>query len=122
MLGSSHINEKLLTRRIKNLKRAIAINPHYADLHHDLAIAYTLLGSFINTKAIEEYKRALAINPDFAKAKRNLKLAENEIKDMQQEGMSYYDLDEKGERKYLSDAELAKRIKKLQEQYNQQCK
>ncbi|MBU1319262.1 MAG: hypothetical protein KKG33_06780 [candidate division Zixibacteria bacterium] len=80
MLGSSQINEKLLTRRIKNLKRSIAVNPHYADLHHDLAIAYTLLGSFIHTKAVEEYNKALAINPDFDRARRNLKLAENEIK------------------------------------------
>jgi len=80
MLGSSQINEKLLTRRIKNLKRSIAVNPHYADLHHDLAIAYTLLGSFIHKKAGEEYNKALAINPGFDRARRNLKLAENEVK------------------------------------------
>lgn len=49
-------------------------------------------------------------------------IAENEIKDMQQEGIAYYDLDDKGERKFLSDTELDQRIKKLQEQYNQQCK
>jgi tetratricopeptide (TPR) repeat protein len=80
MLGSNRVNERLLTRRIKNLKEALAVNPHFADLHHELATAYTLLGSFIHRKAVEEYNKALAINPDFARAQRNLKLAENEIK------------------------------------------
>jgi len=80
MLGASKINEKFLTKQIKSLKKAISVNPHYADLHHELAVVYTLLGSFIHTKAVEEYKKALAINPNFRKAKRNLKLAENEIK------------------------------------------
>jgi len=48
-------------------------------------------------------------------------IAGNELKDMQQEGVSYYDLDDKGERKFLSDTELNQRIKKLQEQYNLHC-
>jgi len=80
MLGSNQVNERLLTRRIKNLKDAIATNPHFADLHHELAVAYTLLGSFIHNKAVEEYGKALAINPRFVRAKKNMKLAENEIK------------------------------------------
>jgi tetratricopeptide (TPR) repeat protein len=80
MLGSGGVDEKLLTRRIKSLKEAMITNPHYADLHHDLGAAYTLLGSFIHKKAVEEYGKALAINPEFKRAKRNLKLAENEIK------------------------------------------
>ncbi len=80
MLGANHVNEALLTRRIRSLKNAIAANPHYADLHNDLAIAYTLLGSFTHRKAVEQYREALAINPNFERAKRNLKLAENEIK------------------------------------------
>jgi tetratricopeptide (TPR) repeat protein len=79
MLGAKRVNERLLTRRIKSLKDAISVSPHYADLHHELAIAYTLLGSFLHTKAVEEYRKALSINPDFDRAKRNLKLAENEI-------------------------------------------
>ena len=50
------------------------------------------------------------------------RIAENKLKDMQQEGLSYYVLDDKGERKFLSDAELKQRIKELQEQYNLHCK
>jgi len=80
MLGANRVNERLLTRRIASLKAAISVNSHYADLHHELAVAYTLLGSFVHTKAVEEYEKALAINPDFERARRNLKLAENEIR------------------------------------------
>jgi len=80
MIGTKQMNEKFLSRRIKNLKDALSINPHFADLHNDLAIAYTLLGSYIHQKAVEEYEKALTINPDFEKAKRNLKLSQNELK------------------------------------------
>lgn len=46
---------------------------------------------------------------------------ENELKDMKQAGVVFYDLDENGERKYLSDKELAARISKLQAQYDEHC-
>lgn len=46
-------------------------------------------------------------------------IAENALKDMQQGRI--YDIDEKGERRYLSDTELARRVQKLQEQYRQHC-
>jgi len=80
MLDSEQLNEKIITRRIKYLQNAINNNPHYADLHYELAVAYTLLGKFIQGKSIEEYKKALSLNPDFDRAQRNLKLAENELK------------------------------------------
>jgi tetratricopeptide (TPR) repeat protein len=80
MLGTDQLNEKIITRRIKYLKNAISDNPHYADLHYELAVAYTLLGKFIHNKSIEEYNNALSINPNFDRAQRNLKLAQNELK------------------------------------------
>jgi tetratricopeptide (TPR) repeat protein len=80
MLGVERIDEKVLTRRIKSLKEAIAKNPHYPDLHYDLAVAYTLMGRFIHTRAIQEYQEALKINPTFERARRSLKLAENEFR------------------------------------------
>ncbi len=80
MLGSHTLNEKIITRRIKYLQSAISNNPHYADLHYELAVAYTLLGRFIHGKSIDEYKKALSLNPEFEKAQKNLKLAENELK------------------------------------------
>ncbi len=80
MLGSDQLNEKIISRRIKYLQNAISNNPHYADLHYELAVAFTMLGRFIHGKAIDEYKKALSINPDFERARKNLKLAENELK------------------------------------------
>jgi tetratricopeptide (TPR) repeat protein len=74
------VDEKTLTARIKTLKEQISKNPHFPDLHYELALAYTLLGRFIHSKSIEEYKEALKLNPDFERARRNLKLAENELK------------------------------------------
>ena len=46
---------------------------------------------------------------------------ENELKDMKQAGVVFYDLDENGERKYISDKELTARIAQLQQQYDEHC-
>ncbi len=80
LLFADKIDEKMLARRIKSLKESISKNPHYPDLHYDLAVAYTLMGRFIHSKAIQEYKEALKINPDYDSAKRSLRLAENEFR------------------------------------------
>lgn len=80
LLSADRLDEKTLTQRIKRLKEEISRNPHYPDLHYDLAVSYTLLGRFIHSKAVEEYRHALKLNPDFERAKKNLKLAENEFK------------------------------------------
>ena len=48
-------------------------------------------------------------------------VAKNELQDMQQAGLSYYQLDDKGERIILSKTEREQRIKELQEQYNLHC-
>lgn len=80
MLATDKLDEKTLRRRIENLKQAIAKNPHYPDLHYDLAVAYTLMGRFIHSKAIKEYQEALRINPDFERAKKSLRIAENEFR------------------------------------------
>lgn len=80
MLGADKVDEKILARRIKHLKDEISRNPHFPDLHYDLAVSYTLMGRFVHSKAIHEYQEALKINPDFERAKRSLKLAENEFR------------------------------------------
>jgi tetratricopeptide (TPR) repeat protein len=79
LLKADQLNEKIITKRIKYLQKAVSDNPSYADLHYELAVAYTLLSRFIHGKAIEEYKKALLINPAFDKADKNLKIAKNEI-------------------------------------------
>lgn len=46
---------------------------------------------------------------------------ENELKDMTQTGLVFYDLDENGERRYIPEKELAARIEKMQKQYDEYC-
>jgi tetratricopeptide (TPR) repeat protein len=58
---------------IRELKKAIAVNPDYPDLHNYLGIAYGNSG--MADDAIEEFETALKINPFYLKARLNLALA-----------------------------------------------
>jgi len=63
---------------IRELKKAITIQPDYPDLHNYLGIAYGNAGMVDD--AIEEFETALKINPKYIKARLNLALVlyENE--------------------------------------------
>ncbi len=80
LLNADKVDDRVLARRIKQLKDAISKNPHFPDLHYELGVAYTLLGRYTHAKAIQEYQEALKINPNFERAKKSLKLAENEFR------------------------------------------
>lgn len=58
---------------IRELKKAIAVNADYPDLHNYLGIAYGNSG--MGDDAIEEFETALKINPYYLKARLNLALA-----------------------------------------------
>lgn len=58
---------------IHELKKAIAIEPDYADLHNLLGIAYGNEGMVDDS--IEEFEIALKINPYFLKARLNMALS-----------------------------------------------
>ncbi len=58
---------------IRELKKSIAVNPDYPDLHNYLGIAYGNSG--MADDAIEEFETALKINPFYLKARLNLALA-----------------------------------------------
>ena len=47
---------------------------------------------------------------------------ENELQDMKQTGLVFYDLDENGERRYISEEELATRINQMQKRYDKYCR
>jgi tetratricopeptide (TPR) repeat protein len=59
---------------IRELKKAIALNPDYPDLHNYLGIAYGNSGMVDDS--IEEFEVALKINPYYLKARLNLALAQ----------------------------------------------
>ncbi len=58
---------------IRELKKSLAVNPDYPDLHNYLGIAYGNSG--MADDAIEEFETALKINPFYLKARLNLALA-----------------------------------------------
>ncbi|UCG51405.1 MAG: tetratricopeptide repeat protein [Candidatus Latescibacterota bacterium] len=58
---------------IRELKKSIAVNPDYPDLHNYLGIAYGNSGMVDDS--IEEFETALKINPYYLKARLNLALA-----------------------------------------------
>ncbi|MBA7497165.1 Photosystem I assembly protein Ycf3 [subsurface metagenome] len=58
---------------IAEYKRAIEINPNYAEAHGNLGVAYAAKGMY--DEAIAEYKRAIGINPNYAEAHNNLAVA-----------------------------------------------
>ncbi|MFH1754651.1 MAG: tetratricopeptide repeat protein [Candidatus Latescibacterota bacterium] len=57
---------------IRELKKAITLQPDYPDLHNYLGIAYGNAGMVDD--AIEEFETALKINPKYIKARLNLAL------------------------------------------------
>lgn len=57
---------------IRELKKAIALNPDYPDLHNYLGIAYGNEGMVDD--AVQEFEVALKINPYYLKARLNLAL------------------------------------------------
>ncbi len=58
---------------VRELKKSIAVNPDYPDLHNYLGIAYGNSGMVDDS--IEEFEIALKINPYYLKARLNLGLA-----------------------------------------------
>lgn len=57
-----------------------------------------------------------------AERKKQCQYLASELSDLKQGGMAFYDLDEKGERKYYSEAELASYIGQKQKEYDKSCK
>ena len=57
---------------IEELKKAMSINPDFADLHNLLGIAFANMG--LKDDAILEFKTALKINPEYLKAHINIAL------------------------------------------------
>ena len=74
------IDDTTMRQYIQSLEDFAKKNPHFADIHNDLGIAYTVLCKYINEKAIQHFREAIKINPHYERAQRNLKLAENDSK------------------------------------------
>ena len=68
--GAAYDSKGMFDEAIAECKKAIAINPNYAEAHTNLGLVYYNKGMF--DEEIAEYKKAIAINPNYAKAHNNL--------------------------------------------------
>lgn len=76
--NSEHISEEEIDRYIERTRRALDVNPGYADLQNDLGVLYTAKCKLYIDKAKNAFQSSLSINKSFKKAEKNLKLAEND--------------------------------------------
>lgn len=68
LYGSEGIDLQMTEQYIDKLAGVIEEYPHYADLHHHLAVAYLIKARFDVNRSVKEFKKALEINPKFQKA------------------------------------------------------
>jgi hypothetical protein len=118
--GQTHYEEKPLAANATELKikQAPQADPSLQKRYEE---SDKLLNVYEEERKIREEEKQKA---EAAEQKREQQclVAKNEIEDMQQAGLSYYELDDKGERKTLSRTEREQRLKQLQEQYDLHCK
>jgi tetratricopeptide (TPR) repeat protein len=72
-LGVLYDGRGLHDEALEEYKKALAINPTFADALNNLGVAYKRKGSY--DMAIQAYEKALARYPNFAEARNNLGLA-----------------------------------------------
>ncbi len=80
-LGDDLYRRGMLKEAIEEYTKALELNPHYADIHNHLGMAYNAQGT--HSSAIQEFLRAVEINPGFVDAWVNLGVTYKEMGDME---------------------------------------
>jgi tetratricopeptide (TPR) repeat protein len=78
--GEGGMTEEGISKYVRELKDIVKASPGHADMQNELGLAYTVMAKFMNDKAIRHFEGALKINSGFSRARKNLKLAENDLK------------------------------------------
>lgn len=71
-LGTDLYRRGMYAQAAEEFRRALALNPGYADVRNHLAIALNALGAYAD--AVDEFRQALDINPRYVEARANLAL------------------------------------------------
>jgi tetratricopeptide (TPR) repeat protein len=80
MYGGKGRDDEFIAAYVGKLKETLKDYPNFADLHHNLGVAYLIQCRNLFLKALDEFRAALKINPRFERAKKSLKIAENDGK------------------------------------------
>ena len=69
--GQAYSDKGETDKALTDLKKAIELDPKYADAYNNLGVLYVKTGD--NEKAIVNFKKALEIDPNHKNAANNLK-------------------------------------------------
>jgi len=87
IIGASNSGLKQFDDAIKSYKKALELNPNYAEAYYNMGIAFKNMGSHVS--AIDCYKKALKIQPKYAEANYNMGNALKFIGDLEAAIKSY---------------------------------
>jgi|GEM_PF-2746413 len=76
--GNEYLKAKDWQGAERMYRKALEINPNYADAHHSLGVVLATRGRV--DEAIAHFQKALEINPDDVKIRRNLEVARSKRK------------------------------------------
>ena len=69
-LGLSYVAQGNLRAALKELLKAVELEPNNVDIHHELAMVYRDLGEY--DSALKHFQKVLTLRPRFPEARNNL--------------------------------------------------
>ena len=118
--GRTHYGEKPPVENASKLE--IKDTPNADDSFKQQSIDQQKLLEIYEEERILKKEEKLKAEKEKEERKKQCQYLASELSDLKQGGVAFYDLDEKGERKYYSEAELVAYIDTKQKEYDKNCK